>query len=590
VVGHPPLFEIGVRQRREFQEALFKAHTFEDLQSGSLKKTNPTLSSQNQEPRRPTGGRLGQPDWGFRGCASGDARLTPSASEQGAQGSAARTRNPYAREALERFFSLSLDLLCVADFHGHFTRVNPAFERVLGHASEVLLREPFMSFVHPADHAATNAAYAKVLGGADLFGFENRYRCIDGSYRWMQWATTTDREVELIYTVGRDVTEAKTAEAELRGLLAEQEALRRVAMLVAREAEYAEVVAAVAEEVGKLLSAEAARVVRYEPEGRGTVVGEWGRGAARTLHTDARLELDDSTVVGRVYCTGKPAHTTGFARPEGSRPARHDERGYQSSYAAPIYLEGNLWGALALADVGEEPLAEGAEQRLARFSELVAQAIANADARAQLAASRARLVEASDAERRRLERNLHDGAQQRLHALSLTMRLAHKSLPGDPVQAHGLIGTGMEELTAALAELRELARGIHPAVLTDHGLPVALNGVVQRAPLPVELQTVPGERLPGSIEVAAYYLVSEALVNVAKYAHASSASVSVGRHGDHVIVEVSDDGIGGADLHRGSGLRGLNDRIDALGGSLNVESPLRGGTTIRATIPYQHEG
>jgi PAS domain S-box-containing protein len=514
----------------------------------------------------------------------------PSASEQGAQAGAARTRNADAREALERFFSLSLDLLCVADFHGHFTRVNPAFERVLGHASEVLLREPFMSFVHPADHAATRAAYAKVLGGADLFGFENRYRCIDGSYRWMQWATTTDREVELIYTVGRDVTEAKRAETELRSLLAEQAALRRVATLVAREAEYADVVAAVAEEVGKLLSAEAARVVRYGSEGRGTVVGEWDRGTAPPLHTDAGLELDESTAVGRVYRTGKPAHTTGFARPEGSRPGRLRERGYPLSYAAPIYVEGSLWGALALADVGEEPLAEGSEQRLARFSELVVQAIANADARAQLAASRARLVEASDAERRRLERNLHDGAQQRLHALSLTMRLAHRCLPGDPIQARGLIGTGMEELTAALAELRELARGIHPAVLTDHGLPAALNGVVQRAPLPVELQTVPGERLPESIEVAAYYLVSEALVNVAKYAHASSARVSVGRHGDHVIVEVADDGIGGAALHRGSGLRGLSDRIDALGGTLNVESPPGGGTTLRATIPYRHSG
>jgi PAS domain S-box-containing protein len=290
--------------------------------------------------------------------------LTPSTSEQGAQESAAR-RNADAREALERFFTLSLDLLCVADFHGHFARVNPAFERVLGHSSEVLLREPFMSFVHPADHAATNAAYAHVLGGADLFGFENRYRCIDGSYRWMQWATTTDREVELIYTVGRDVTAAKTSEAELRGLLAEQAALRRVATLVAREAEYAEVVAAVAEEVGKLLSAKAARVVRYESEGRGTVVGEWGRGTSPPLHTDARLELDDTTAVGRVYRSGKPAHATGFARADGSDPVRLNERECQSSYAAPIYVEGNLWGALALARVGKEPPAEGSEQRLA---------------------------------------------------------------------------------------------------------------------------------------------------------------------------------------------------------------------------------
>jgi signal transduction histidine kinase len=241
--------------------------------------------------------------------------------------------------------------------------------------------------------------------------------------------------------------------------------------------------------------------------------------------------------------------------------------------------------ALAVADVREEPLAEGSEQRLARFSELVAQALANADAREQFAASRARLVEASDAERRRLERNLHDGAQQRLLALSLTMRLAQARVAADPVEARRLLDNAVDELAAALAELRELARGIHPAVLSERGLAAALAGVVQRAPVPVEIETVPDQRLPEAVEVAAYYLVSEALTNVAKYANASAAKVAVSRIGDRAIVEVADDGIGGADLTRGSGLRGLADRIGAIGGELAVDSRPGAGTTIRATIP-----
>jgi PAS domain S-box-containing protein len=512
--------------------------------------------------------------------------LTQSPADHGAIERDAPADAPPAREDLERFFSLSRDMLCVADFNGFFTRVNPAFERVLGHTSDELVGQPFMSFVHPEDRNATAAVYESVMGGGEALAFENRYRCRDGSYRWLQWASITDGDVGLIYAVARDVTAAKQSETELRGLFAEQAALRRVATLVARGAEHDEVVAAVAEEVGKLLSAEAAGVVRYEPSGRGTVVSTWSRSGVPPVPVGAVLELEAGTAVGRVYGTGKPGRSIGFGGPEGSLAQRLNELGYRSSLAAPIHVEGRLWGALAVGDVREGPLAEGSEQRLARFAELVVQALANADAREQLAASRARLVEASDAERRRLERNLHDGAQQRLEALSLTMRLAQARLDGDPDEAQRLLENAGEELGAALAELRELARGIHPAVLSEHGLGAALWGVAQRAPLPVEVETVPEQRLPESVEVAVYYLVSEALVNVARYARASAAKVGVSRSGEHAIVEITDDGIGGADLTRGSGLRGLADRIGALGGSVEVDSPRGVGTTVRAEIPY----
>jgi signal transduction histidine kinase len=203
----------------------------------------------------------------------------------------------------------------------------------------------------------------------------------------------------------------------------------------------------------------------------------------------------------------------------------------------------------------------------------------------ELRASRARIVEAGTAERRRLERNLHDGAQQRLVALSLTMRLAQAKLHKDPNTAEQLLGGAQEELARALEELRELARGIHPAVLSDRGLAPALEALAGRSPVPVQLAGTPRERLPPAVEAAAYFVVAEALTNVVKYANASQARVQVSRSNGHAIVEVADDGCGGADPDRGSGLRGLADRISALDGTLELRSPEGAGTLLRAEIP-----
>jgi PAS domain S-box-containing protein len=203
----------------------------------------------------------------------------------------------------------------------------------------------------------------------------------------------------------------------------------------------------------------------------------------------------------------------------------------------------------------------------------------------ELAASRARIVTAGDTERRRLERNLHDGAQQRLVALSLTLRLAQGKLDSDPTSARGMLAAAAEELTLALAELREIARGLHPAVLSDRGLRPAVEMLAGRAPVPVEIAELPDERLPGPVEAAAYYLIAEALTNVAKYAEASSVRVRVAASDGSVVVEVADDGAGGADPAGGTGLRGLADRVESLGGSLAVVSPAGAGTSLRAEIP-----
>jgi signal transduction histidine kinase len=203
----------------------------------------------------------------------------------------------------------------------------------------------------------------------------------------------------------------------------------------------------------------------------------------------------------------------------------------------------------------------------------------------EIRASRARLVEAQDAERRRLERNLHDGAQQRLVSLSLALRLAQAKLEADSGGARDILTAAGDELALALAELRELARGIHPAMLTDRGLGAAVESLVTRAPLPVELGVMPDERLPAQVEAAAFYVISEALANIGKYAQASLARVSVSRENGYAVVEVDDDGVGGANPAGGSGLRGLVDRVEALDGTLEVVSPEGGGTHIRAEIP-----
>jgi signal transduction histidine kinase len=246
-----------------------------------------------------------------------------------------------------------------------------------------------------------------------------------------------------------------------------------------------------------------------------------------------------------------------------------------------------LWGALAAATRSEEPLPEGVEQRLCDFAELVAQSLANADAHEQLAASRARIVEAGDAERRRLERNLHDGAQQRLVALAVDLTLIGVKLDKDPPGARKTLTMAQDELSKGLEELRELARGIHPAVLTHRGLGPALRELVRRAPVPVEITDLPEERLAGPVEAAAYYIVAEAITNVAKYAHASHVTVSVRCSSECATVTVADDGIGGADAAHGSGLRGLADRVEALQGHLYLESAPERGTRICAEIPAQ---
>jgi signal transduction histidine kinase len=375
------------------------------------------------------------------------------------------------------------------------------------------------------------------------------------------------------------------SEAAQRALADEQAALRRVATLVASESPPSRVFRQVTEEVGRLLELPRASVVQYDGAGAATIVGAWSEEGSPTLPEGTSLALDGDTVVAKVLRTGTAQRLESYDEASGSLAETLRGAGYRAAVAAPVTVAGRVWGALSAATSSTEPLAEGLERRLCDFADLVGQALANADARGRLAESRAELVEVGDAERRRLERNLHDGAQQRLVSVGLQLGMAGAKLDDDPGSAREALSVAQDDLARGLAELRELARGLHPVLLSERGLGPALDALLARAPVAVEIEELPDERPAPPVEAAAYYVVAEAITNVAKYAQASHATVAVRRSDGSIRVTVSDDGVGGADATRGSGLRGLAARVEALNGRLDVDSPPRRGTRIEAEIP-----
>jgi signal transduction histidine kinase len=375
------------------------------------------------------------------------------------------------------------------------------------------------------------------------------------------------------------------SEASQRALADEQAALRRVATLVAGGAPPSRVFEQVTKEVARLLGMPGASLMRYDGARTATVVGAWSEEGKPNLPIASTIDLDGDTVVAKVLRSGMPQRVERYEDARGDFAEQLQSFGYRAAVAAPVSVGGGLWGALAAATRSDDPLPKDLETRLCDFADLVAQRLANADALEQLAASRARIVEVGDAERRRLERNLHDGAQQRLVSVALDLRMVGATLEKDPLAAREGLTTAQDQLAKGLAELRELARGIHPAVLTERGLGPALQGLLARAPVPVEITELPEERLAGPVEAAAYYVVAEAVTNVAKYAHASYVTVSIRRSNGSATVVVTDDGVGGADPALGTGLRGLADRLEALDGSLEVDSQTERGTRISAEIP-----
>jgi PAS domain S-box-containing protein len=487
----------------------------------------------------------------------------------------------------------AFDCVITMDGDGRVVEVNRATERTFGYRAEAMVGRDLADLIVPPEmrelHRRGVSRYLRT-GRARMLNHPRELigQRADGSQFPVEVAITQPEiDGPPVFTgFLRDVTDRRRAEAELRALAAEQAALRRVATLVAAERDPRDVFSAVAEEVGRLLGAQSANMIRYGDEGpEAAVVGGWNAPGAPSVEVGSTVPLDGDTAAVRVHRTGRAARVDTYEGLTGDLAERLRTLGIRCAIAAPITLAGRLWGAVIVSAVRVAAFAPGDEDRLANFAELAAQALANAEAREQLAASRARIVEAGDAERRRLERNLHDGAQQRLVALALTVRLAERKLETNPDEACRMLDAAGTELEQALAELREIARGLHPAVLTERGLGPALETLANRAPVPVEVDGLVTERLPARVEAAAYYVVAEALTNMAKYAGASAARVEFTRADGRLIVTVADDGVGGADASHGSGLRGLADRVEALGGRLEVTSPPGAGTTLRATLP-----
>jgi signal transduction histidine kinase len=378
------------------------------------------------------------------------------------------------------------------------------------------------------------------------------------------------------------------ARTELREFAHEQAALRRVATLVARGAPPEEVFAAVTAEAGQLLDADIIGMSRYDPDGAHTLVGTWAStGAAVPVPVGTRFGPGGHNTGSLVFRTGQPARIDDFGKVTGpvAKPAR-ELLGVRSGVGVPVRVEGRLWGIVSIA-AKRAPLPADTEARLARFTELAATAIANAEARAALTASRARIVAAADAARRRIERDLHDAAQERLASLALQLRATQAAAPSEASELVQRLELVIAEANGALEELREIARGLHPSVLADGGLPPALKALARRSAIPVRLEVRVEGRLPEPAELTAYYAVSEALTNTAKHAHASAAEVEVAADQDMLRVCVRDDGRGGADSSRGSGLTGLRDRVEAIGGRMSLRSLPGAGTAVEIALPLQ---
>jgi signal transduction histidine kinase len=373
--------------------------------------------------------------------------------------------------------------------------------------------------------------------------------------------------------------------AEISELLENQAALRRVATLVARDTPAAEVVSAVGSEVGKVLGAVATVIVRLDPDGLVTVVARTGAHRDRVAE-GTRWKIEPPHVIATALATGEPAALDDHSGIPGAFAAEIRAIGIRSAIAIPIKVSGRAWGALAIWTT-EERFPADTEQRMAAFTELVAIAVADAENAAKLAASRARVVTAFDDARRRIERDLHDGAQQRLVTLGVELSLLQSSLHPSLDELRAGIARISDDLTEVLDELREMSRGIHPAILSEGGLSPALRALARRSSIPVELDLRTQARFREPVEVAAYYVVSEALTNMTKYADASYATVRMEERYGTMCLSVQDDGVGGADPRRGSGLVGIRDRVEALGGSFEISSPVEEGTLIQVCLPLQ---
>jgi signal transduction histidine kinase len=443
------------------------------------------------------------------------------------------------------------------------------------------------------DYARTSGPLAEAARGVGIrsgvgvpIGAEGRLwgTIVVGSVRQEPLPAGTETRLAGFIELAATAIANTQARVELRRFADEQAALRRVATLVARLARPEEVFAAITQEAGQLLGARRAVMSRYGPGGA-TVVAGWSS-TSEAFSLGTQWTIGGRNLHTMVAETHRPARMDDYTGATGPA-AEAREVGVRSGVGVPISVGGRLWGVMVVSSTQEEPLPADTEARLAAFTELATTAIANAESQAALAASRVRIVATADLTRRRIERDLHDGAQQRLVSLALRLRDARAVVPPEDGELAQQLSDAVTDVIGVLDELRETARGLHPAILAQGGLRPALAALARRSVIPVRLDVqVPG-RLTDQAEMAAYYVVAEALTNAAKYAHATVVDVQVDAGDDMLRVYVRDDGLGGAGFGHGSGLIGLKDRAEALGGHLRLDSPPGAGTALAVTLPLR---
>jgi PAS domain S-box-containing protein len=499
------------------------------------------------------------------------------------------TRDPRA----SAYLRAALDCVVMVDGNGDIVEFNPAAERTFGYTREEAIGQRLADLIVPPSlrerHTAAFEQY--VHTGADrLFGrrLELTGMRSDGS-EFPAELTLSRAEGEPLLLCGaiRDLTAARWTENELRLLAEEQAALRRVATLVANRVRPEQVFAAVAAEAGMLLLAEATALWHFI-DGHAEYVSSWSR--SRPVAFPRWLELDGASLMRTVREAGRSARIDDYEAANLADPGPVSEAfvrlGIRAAVGCPVIVDGRVWGVLSAYRLDGDPFRADAEERLASFTDLVAIAISNAAEHEELLRSRARLVAAGDEASQRIERNLHDGIQQRLVSVGLDLGVILSSLEHGLAPATAAIREVVTDLDTVLADVREISRGLHPAILTESGLGAALKALARRSTVPVELDVAVARRPSESTEIAAYYVVAEAIANASKHAHATCIWITVHQTNDSVFVTIRDDGVGGASRGLGSGLVGLADRVEALGGGLDVVSPVNGGTTIAAELPF----
>jgi signal transduction histidine kinase/ketosteroid isomerase-like protein len=488
-----------------------------------------------------------------------------------------KSHNDHDLDALRAVFDE--DVECVVDggaLHG--------VDAVLGYVTAVFREFPRLR-IHEtrivAESGDTIVVEHQILNGDPSGGPLRPQGSVCAIYRARDGRIVAHTSYYMAEGADREDVVNVPSRAEGSKLAEEQAALRRVATLVARGVSQDEVFAAVNEEVGWLVGADPTSLMRFDAGDTVTLVAAWSAadarfpiGAGRPVDDELRSLRDD----GRALRFG-PIELP----PEGPFVEEARRLAIRSAVGVPIVVDGRVWGAAFAASTRDEPFAQNTESRLAQFTELVAMAIANSEAWREVAASRARIVAATDEERRRVVRDLHDGAQQRLVHTIVTLKIAQRAMQNDEDNAPALLSEALDNAERATDELRELAHGILPEALTRSGLRAGVDVLASRMSLPVENGVSVG-RLPAAVEATAYFVVAESLTNVAKHARAGCASVAARIEDGTLGVEVRDDGIGGARCD-GSGLLGLADRLAVLDGQLRVESPADGGTLVAADIP-----